>query len=305
MVTTAQHRQQPQSTAFRRVVVPALIVLLGLLVMLYPVVASNWNNYQQQEVAKQYEELMKDTDPELLNQQIEAAHDYNRTKVEGPILDPWLAHVNTDMPEYREYLEQLSGQSAMSQVTIPAIDSKLPLYHGTKEETLQRGLGHLYGTALPVGGESTHAVLTGHTGITNATLWDNLIDVKVGDAIYINTFGEKLKYEVYDIQVVTPDQTDMLGTIDGKDIITLITCTPYGINTHRLLVHAERVPMDPEDETIVEETNGFKMQWWMWAVLGVAALILLGLIWWFLRALRQTNEANTSTQPVEDTEEML
>lgn len=303
MVTSAQHRQQPN--ALRRVGVPALIVLLGILVMLYPIVATSWNNYQQQEVAKQYAELMKDTDPELLNEQVEAAHEYNRTKAQGPILDPWLAHVNTNMPEYDEYLDQLSGQPAMSQVTIPAIDSKLPLYHGTKEETLQRGLGHLYGTSLPVGGESTHAVITGHTGITNATLWDNLTDVEIGDAIYINTFGEKLKYEVYDTQVVTPDQTDMLGTVEGKDIITLITCTPYGINTHRLLVHAERVPMDPGEEKLIDGVDGFTMQWWMWAVLGVVALILIGLIWWILRTVRKSKQLNTSTQPLEVPEEML
>ncbi|GAB3694006.1 class C sortase [Corynebacterium nasicanis] len=285
MTITAQHRKFEEASAFRRVVLPALIVVIGLVVMLYPVISSNWNNIAQQKVAQEYEDLIQDADPVALNEAIEAAHEYNRTQVQGPILDPWLVHVNTDNDEYRAYTEQLAGQPAMSQVVIPTINSRLPVYHGTKADTLQKGLGHLYGTALPVGGDSTHSVITGHTGITNATLWDNLIKVKEGDAIYVSTFGERLKYEVHDIEVVLPHETDSIGKVSGEDLLTLITCTPYGINTHRLLVHAHRVEMDPDDGKVFESA-GFQMQWWMWLVLAVAGLVLAGLVWWILRTLR-------------------
>ncbi|MEX3505333.1 class C sortase [Corynebacterium sp. LK2510] len=290
------HTAPAQRSVVRRVVVPALLVLIGLAVMLYPVVASQWNNYVQDGVAKRYEQIMEEqkaNSPELIQRTLVDAHAYNQEHTDGPILDPWLARVSKDNQDYQDYLQQLSGQDAMSQLSIPSIDSKLPVYHGTDAATLQKGLGHLYGSALPVGGEGMHAVITGHTGITNATLWDNLIDVKKGDAIYINTFGEKMKYQVYDIETVLPDETDSLKAQDGRDLITLITCTPYGINTHRLLVHAERVPMDAEDEKIMESTGGFTMQWWMWLVLVVAAVIIAALVWWIRRmAKEERNEVN-------------
>ncbi|MCG7447713.1 class C sortase [Corynebacterium aurimucosum] len=263
---------------------PAVLVLIGLLVMLYPVVSSNWNNLAQQKVTKEYRDLLKDADPSRLNRAVKAAREYNATKAEGPVLDPWLAHVNSDTPAYREYLGQLSGQPAMSQLVIPSIDSNLPVYHGTKEDTLQKGLGHLFGTSLPVGGDSTHSVITGHTGIANATLWDNLNEVEVGDDVYVSTFGEKLKYRVYDIEVVTPDKTESLSVQPGKDLMTLITCTPYGINTHRILVHAERVPMGQEENDVFTQDK-WKMQLWMWIVVGLVLIGLIGLVWWIRQAL--------------------
>ena len=269
---------------WRRVWMPAVLVLIGLLVMLYPVVSSNWNNLAQQKVTKEYRDLLKDADPSRLSRAVKAAREYNATKVEGPVLDPWLAHVNSDTPAYREYLRQLSGQPAMSQLVIPSIDSNLPVYHGTKEDTLQKGLGHLFGTSLPVGGDSTHSVITGHTGIANATLWDNLNEVEVGDDVYVSTFGEKLKYRVYDIEVVTPDKTESLSVQPGKDLMTLITCTPYGINTHRILVHAERVPMSREENNVFAQDK-WKMQLWMWIVVGLVAIGLIGLVWWIRQAL--------------------
>lgn len=272
-----------QQSTFRRVVVPALIILVGLAVMLYPVVASQWNNYVQRGVADRYDKVIEQQlaeSPQQLADTLHAAREYNAAHKNGPILDPWLSRVSPDNSDYQEYLKVLSGQPAMSQVTIPAIDSRLPVYHGTDAETLQKGLGHLYGSALPTGGEGNHTVITGHTGITNATLWDNLINIKEGDAIYINTMGEKMKYVVYDIETVLPDEVDSLKAQEGRDLLTLITCTPYGINSHRLLVHAERAPMDAEDEQILDDVSGFSMQWWMWAVLAAAILVILLLAWW-------------------------
>lgn len=281
-VEETQRPQPAQKSFFRRVGLPVLIILVGLGVLMYPVISTQWNNRVQEQVAKQYEEQLSQKPVEEVNQALEAAKAYNSTQTEGPILDPWLARISKDNTAYQEYEAQLSGVSAMSQLAIPSIDLRLPIYHGTGEETLQKGLGHLYGTSLPVGGEGTHAVITGHTGLTTATLFDNLVDVKEGDAIYVSTFGERMKYQVRSTEVVLPDQTDSLRTQPGKDLLTLVTCTPYGINTHRLLVHAERVPMDPDEASVLDESTSIT-QWWMWALGALSLLILVGLVWWLLR----------------------
>lgn len=290
-----------QVSVFRRVVVPALIILVGISVLLYPVVSTQWNNYIQRKVIEEYSSEITEVPQEQLNAALEAAREYNANSGGGPILDPWLARVSEDNQDYQHYLEQLSGLHAMSQVSIPSIDSSLPVYHGTTEEVLQKGLGHLYGTSLPVGGEGTHSVITGHTGLTTSTMWDNLIDMKEGDAVYVNTFGQKMKYQVTSTEVVLPHETESLAQQPDKDLITLITCTPYGVNTHRLLVHAERVPLDPEDEAAFDQKNGI-LQWWMWALLIVAALAIAFLIHWIRKERRKAAAANGDDAAADDVE---
>ena len=293
--TGAQHRMSPPRSLFRRTFLPILLVLVGLLVMLYPVYATQWNNPQQQRIAEKYEQDLKAQDPATLNRAVEEARRYNETHKSGPILDPWLARVSENNPGYKEYLAQLSGQGPMSQVVIPAIKSRLPVYHGSTEEVLQKGLGHLYGTSLPVGGKGTHAVITGHTGMANATLWDNLVHVKKGDSIYVSTFGVKLKYQVHATEVVLPDKIDSLTTKPGQDLLTLVTCTPYGVNTYRLLVHAHRGPMDPDEAGVFDEHSKL-MQWWMWLLLAAAVLIIVLTTWWFLRE-RKKHKAREQSCP--------
>ncbi|MGV0372874.1 class C sortase [Corynebacterium pilbarense] len=294
----AQHRRQPApKTFFQRVGLPVLIILAGLLVLMYPVISTQWNNHVQEQVAKQYEERLQVVPPEQVNRAYEAAVEYNRTHTDGPILDPWLARISEDNAEYKEYERHLAGVSAMSQLAIPSIDVRLPVYHGTRDDTLQKGLGHLYGSALPTGGEGFHSVITGHTGLTTATLFDDLVDVKEGDAIYISTFGKRMKYQVYKTEVVLPDETDSLRAEAGRDLLTLVTCTPYGINTHRLLVHAERVPLDPDEATVLDESTS-TVQWWMWALGAVALIVLLALIWWVIREKKKSDRKDAMTREV-------
>ncbi len=284
-------RQQKQG-ASKSTLMPVLLILLGLAVLLYPVVATQWNNFRQAKVAEDYQALMNDAvekDPDAMQAAIDAAREYNRHGKGGPIIDPWSSRDATGNAEYQEYLGQLSGLPAMAQIVIPSIKVHLPVFHGTSDDVLAKGVGHLYGTSLPVGGTDTHAVLTGHTGLTNATLFDNLTEMKQGDAIYLAVFGEKLKYEVYDTQVVLPEDTKSLLNEPGQDLLTLVTCTPYGINTHRLLVHAKRVPMDPDDSSVFDEA-GSPVQWWMWAILAVALLVVLLLIWWLRRQKERQQE---------------
>lgn len=289
--------------ATRRVLMPLLIMLLGLAVLLYPVVSTQWNNWLQQRAVDQYQSDVlygEQNDPDAMQRALESARKYNEEHTDGPILDPWLARISKDNAEYQAYLNELNDYPAMSQVAIPSIDSNLPVYHGTSEDVLQRGLGHLFGSALPIGGEGNHSVFTGHTGLTNATLWDNLIDVKEGDAVYVNTYGHKMKYEVHDIEVVLPEETDSLASKPGEDLITLITCTPYGINTHRLLVHAHRVPMDPSEDGVFDQANKL-MQWWMWLILIIAAIALAGIIWWLRKQNRAAEAEVQADQPVSQT----
>lgn len=290
-----------QTSVFRRVVVPALIILVGISVLLYPVVSTQWNNYIQRKVVEDYQSQLQNIPEEQRIAAIESAREYNETSVGGPILDPWLSRVSEDNLDYQHYMEQLSGLPAMSQVSIPSIESSLPVYHGTTEEVLQKGLGHLYGTSLPVGGDGIHSVITGHTGLTTSTMWDNLIDMKEGDTVYVNTFGQKMKYQVTSTEVVLPHETESLAQQPDKDLITLITCTPYGVNSHRLLVHAERVPLDPEDEAAFNQKNAI-LQWWMWALLIVAALAIAFLIHWIRKERRKAAAATSDDTAADDTE---
>ncbi|CAM4053852.1 class C sortase [Corynebacterium frankenforstense] len=267
--------------------VPLLPVLAGLLVVLYPVVATVVANVQQSDQAYAYTERINDrTTVEERQAALESAHRWNAEHQGAPILDPWLARITDDNEDYRAYLEELSLDEVMGRVIIPSIQSDLPIYHGTREDTLQKGIGHLYGSSLPVGGEATHAVLTGHTGLSASTLWDNLTDVHEGDSFYLDVTGQRMKYQIDDIRVVLPEETESLVPEAGKDQVTLITCTPYGINSHRLLLTGQRVPLDPEDEGVFTQTHR-PWQWWMTAVLVVVVAVLAFIAYRAWRARRK------------------
>ncbi|QGU03047.1 Sortase family protein [Corynebacterium kalinowskii] len=282
----------PQSQRdLKSVLIPVILVLLGVLVLVYPVVATQWNNIRQINVANEYAKFEKQADPEQLNTALESARQYNDTRNTGPILDPWLAQISKQNNDYQAYLGQLHQNEAMGRLIVPTGQINLPLYHGTDHDTLQKGVGHLFGSDLPVGGEGSHSVLTGHTGLPNATLFDNLKDVKEGDAIYVQVSGEKLKYQVDQIKVVLPNETDDLRPVDGKDYITLVTCTPYGINSHRLLVRGHRVEMDAKDHEAIDQTKGAQWQWWMWALLIGALAVAIALAVWMRRQLKKLKEA--------------
>ncbi|MEJ5997766.1 class C sortase [Corynebacterium sp. H130] len=284
---TAVKEGKPQAKRkLSNVLVPVLLVLAGLCVLLYPVVATQWNNIRQTRVADAYAKYENTVPAEVINRELEDALRYNEHRKETAVADPWSGTIDERSTSYQEYLKQLDSYEAMARLVVPQAQVNLPIYHGTSHPVLQKGVGHLFGTDLPVGGESRHAVLTGHTGLQNATLFDNLKNVKVGDAIYVQAGGQRMKYQVYRIDTVLPTEVDSLKRVDRKDLITLITCTPYGINSHRLLVHAERVPMDPSDNKYFEESS-FHWQWWMWAILIGSAIVLILLILWIRHMLRR------------------
>lgn len=272
-------------------IAPPILLLAGILVLLYPVFATQYNNQRQERIASEFSAVADQAGPDAVAESLRRADEYNLKASESPILDPWLDAQRPGTAQYQDYLSQLNLNDVMATIKIPSIDVNLPIYHGTDTATLDKGIGHLFGTALPVGGESTHTVLTGHTGLGNATMFDQLTSVKMGDYFYIETAGRHLKYQVTDIRVVLPHETESLNKVEGKDLATLITCTPYGVNTHRLLVTGERVPMD-EAAVAAEaaQVKGSVMKPWMIAVLASVVVILAvaGILW--LRSRKRKDE---------------
>ena len=269
---------------------PLALVLLGVAVLLYPVMATQHNNDEQQRLATMYTASVNAAGPEAIAAERASAETYNNNLESAPILDPWLELQRPDTPQYQAYLHEMDIDPVMARIVIPSVHVSLPVYHGTDSRTLAEGVGHLFGTSLPIGGPSTHAVLTGHTGLSTATMFDNLSQVKKGDAFYISSLGRTLKYEITDITVVKPDETDSLRKVPGRDLVTLITCTPYGVNSHRLLVTGERVPMDPT-AAAAEEAKALPapMQTWMKAIIAAVVVIMtivtgiLVRLWWMRR----------------------
>lgn len=281
-------------------IAPPVLLLAGILVLLYPVLATQYNNHRQSQIAEQFSAVAEEVGPDAVAESLSRADEYNRAAAEAPILDPWLDAQRPDTAQYQEYLSQLDLNDVMATVKIPSIDVNLPIYHGTDTATLDKGVGHLFGTALPVGGESTHTVLTGHTGLGTATIFDELTSVQMGEFFYIETAGRHLKYQVTDIRVVLPNETESLNKVEGKDLATLITCTPYGVNTHRLLVTGERVPMDDGDaQAEAEQVHSRVLQPWMIAVLASVVVILCVAGWIWLRSRTRTREALEAAQTPE------
>ncbi|WP_277099947.1 class C sortase [Corynebacterium riegelii] len=273
-IRTVERKEPRRSVNGRgRNLLSVLLLITSLLVLSYPVVTTYYQNEKQVKVADAYRNstVVGRDFTELL----EEAHAYNREHAGAPILDPWLARVAKDNRPYQDYLEQLNVTGKigdpMGVVAIPSIDSKLPVYHGTDQRVLNQGIGHLYGSSLPVGGEGMHSVLTAHTGLAHATLFDNLTKVKIGDRVYLDVAGEQLTYEVDQIDVVLPTEIESLQPVAGADLLTLITCTPYGINSHRLLVRGHRVENDAQAAADAFSA-GSSVQWWMYLV---AVLIMV------------------------------
>lgn len=221
------------------------VVALGLL--LYPLIGELMSEKYHSDVETTYTAAIKDTDDAELTAQRQAAEQYNAILVnaaisEGGASAPPLA-----------YAEQLTVGGVMAYVDIPKINVYLPVQHGTGAETLEKSVGHVMGTSLPVGGSSTHAVLSAHSGMASSKLFSDIDRLAEGDTFYIHVLGEVLTYEVDNINTVLPTDTSLLQIEDGKDLVTLVTCTPFGINTHRLLVRGHRVPYTPEQASAAEE----------------------------------------------------
>ena len=215
----------------------AVCFLLGAGLLLYPGFSENWNKRHQSRAIAQYDTAVNGEDASALEEMTERAREYNRMISKNGID---LLPENQDNALYESELS-LPGMKTMCYIDIPRINVSLPVYHGTSESTMQVAVGHLEGTSLPVGGENTHCVLTGHRGLPTARLFTDLDKMNVGDVFTIRTLMEELDYEVDQIRVVEPYDLSLIQIESGADLVTLLTCTPYGINTQRLAVRGRRI----------------------------------------------------------------
>lgn len=218
------------------------MVLTGLLIVTYPFASQRLNETNNSRAIDTYQEKLHGLSKQQIKEMKEAARVYNESLTGQPVHDPFIPGSGIVMPD--NYYEVLNVNDVMGQIEIPKIDVNLPIFHGTSEKVLEKAVGHLEGSTLPIGGTTIHAIITGHTGLMNAKLFTDLVELQEGDQFYLTILDETLAYEINQIEVVEPEHITSLRTESGKNFVTLLTCTPYGVNSHRLLVRGERIPYD-------------------------------------------------------------
>ena len=238
-----------------------LVFLTALGITLYPIISNYVNQKYASKIYTEYEEMIQNVDDTSLKDARRLAEQYNNA------LAPVSAYEQESLSEASQNYDTLlnmGGNGIMGYVEIPSIQVNLPIYHGTDSETLERGIGHLLGSSLPIGGASTHSVLSGHSGLAGQKMFTDLLQVKEGDVFYLHVLGETLAYQVVSLNTVLPYDTSLLGITPDADLCTLITCTPLAVNTHRLLVTGERIPYESAQEIQAEmqqETTEVESVW--------------------------------------------
>lgn len=262
-----------------------LLFLTGAALVAYPAVSVHYNERHQSAVYTQYQEVIDEAEGDTLRIEREIATQYNRQLCTGLSVD------EAEIPKYEAMLN-MAGNGIMGYISIPSIDITLPIYHGTGESVLEKGAGHMVGTSLPVGGIGTHAAISAHTGMANNRMFTDLHLVQEGDFFVLQVLGEELYYEVDQILTVLPTQINALKIDPGKDYVTLVTCTPYGVNSHRLLVRGHRVnpleqkTMEQQTQTMVmvRERSTWEAKYfqgiWIGAALSVGIVLATGIILW-------------------------
>lgn len=240
-------------------IISIIFIILGVGIFLYPSISNYLAEKNHIDIIRNYDNLIVKINEEKINEEKEKARIYNENLSGDPVHDPFVIGSGYALPEnYKEVLN-VSDDGVMGYVEIPKISVYLPIYHGTSDEVLEKGVGHIQNTSVPIGGNSTHSILTGHTGLPNAELFTRLDELGIGDIFYIHVLDDVLTYKVFETKVILPDKIDELRILNGKDYVTLVTCTPYGVNSHRLLVKAERVEYEEyfanKDNTNNEGTN--------------------------------------------------
>lgn len=251
-----------------------LVLVLGLGILLYPAIASYINSRFFGEAAAAYTQEISNISKAERRAMLKAAHEYNESLRGDPVKDPFVPGSGYAIPSNYEEVLNADGKGLIGTIDIPSIDVNLPIRHGTSERVLLEGAGHIPETSLPVGGEGTHSVLTSHTGIPDRLLFTNLTRMKKGDVFIIDVVGQRLAYKVDQINVVKPDDLSKIRIVSGKEYVTLLTCTPYGVNSHRLLVRG--VPTElPDDDQLNQMRR--PMPWWLLGVL-VGCLVVCSVV---------------------------
>lgn len=251
-----------------------LILLAGVSLLLYPTVSDYWNSFHQSRAIASYAEQVANIDDAQYEELWDAARDYNQSLLHRP--NDFI--LSDEQQEIYKSLLDFGGNGIMGYIEIPMIDVMLPIYHGTKESVLQIAVGHLDWTSLPVGGAGSHCVLSGHRGLPSARLFTDLDKLKVGDVFMLHVLNEILTYEIDQILIVEPQDTDPLLIEPGKDLCTLITCTPYGINSHRMLVRGHRIESQEEPKDIRITADAVRIEPLMVAPIVAVPILLVLLI---------------------------
>ncbi|CYV30471.1 class C sortase [Streptococcus suis] len=236
-------RIQHKKGLSKQTILLKLIFVFGLLITVYPLISQFYYRYESDREIESFYEQAQQLPSEEVSKRLEKARAYNQTLDPSKMQDPYSEEEKAGIAEYARMLEV---KEKIGFVEIPKINERIAIYAGTTEDVLQKGAGHLEGSSLPVGGESTHTVISAHRGLPNASLFTNLDRLKIGDQFYIHNIAETLAYEVDQILVVEPSDFDPVMVQSGEDYATLLTCTPYMINSHRLLVRGHRVPYEPK-----------------------------------------------------------
>lgn len=217
-------------------IVLVLVFVAGLSLLLYPTVSNAYNNYLQSKTIASYSEHVNQLEKDTYEKEWKKAEEYNRSLLERE--NPFV--LTQELEQMYWQTLDLSGRGIMAYIEIPSVDITLPIAHGTSDETLQSYVGHLEWSSLPVGGKNTHCIISGHRGLPSSELFTNIDHLELGDKFYLHILGQTLEYQVCNIAVVEPQDQTLLTVEEGKDLVTLVTCTPYGINSHRLLVRGIR-----------------------------------------------------------------
>lgn len=275
------------------IILASITFLLALGMTLYPVISNYVNEKYASEIHTEYEEIIQQADNSALLKAKELAIAYNEAIIPGTSDEAYSQSALLEASVDYESQLNIAGNGTMGYVEIPKINVNLPIYHGTGNDSLERGVGHLLGSSLPVGGESTHAILTGHSGMATKKMFTDLEQLAIGDVFYLHVLDETLAYQVLEINVVLPHDTSLLGITPNKDYCTLVTCTPFGVNTHRLLVRGTRIPYEEAEEileqqpVIEEPTSTWEVKYMDGIITGICIVLILlivaGVVWFIRR----------------------
>lgn len=281
------------------IIIVPIMFLSGLSLLLYPFVANQWNNYRQSQLISSYDTEIADMDS---SGGIDYQAEWERARAFNDSLVPYIlpdsfaiAEATEEDEEYLACLN-LTGNEMMGYVEVPKINIKIPIFHTTSEEVLQTAAGHLQGSSLPVGGENSHAVISAHRGLPSAALFTDLDQLEEGDYFLLYILDDILCYQVDQISVVEPTETEALSVVPGEDLVTLLTCTPYGVNSHRMLVRGHRVSYEPE---VVEETvpsvlgaPSLRTNYLLWVIVGLAVTAVFILLLYLIDRRKRKQAGN-------------
>lgn len=276
-----------------------LAFLLALGITIYPPISTAYNQKHQSQIHTQYQQQIEAADDAEIQTMLEAAAAYNEALIPG-VQNGQSFTIDSLQAAFVDYVNQLNpvDSGIMGYVEVPTLNVTLPIYHGTEDASLEIGAGHLLGSSLPVGGEGTHSIITGHSGMASQKMFSDLDQLETGDVFYLNVLGETLAYQVDQVKTVLPHETSDLQIVPGEDYCTLVTCTPFGVNSHRLLVRGTRIPYaeavayEEEVQETEEADSTWEQEYFKGLAIGVAIVVIILVIALIAYYIWRNNDAS-------------